>query len=72
MSFLGQELSNYIEETQLTNLKELDPNSQVTFDLEIHRKGTMFSNSGIYQAIRQQHLTQLQRCIEYGEKLCPQ
>ncbi|XP_067947508.1 uncharacterized protein [Watersipora subatra] len=37
------------------------------FELDIHKCGTKFTNSGIYHAIKSGNLAQLQRCIKYGE-----
>lgn len=58
----------YVEDRELTSLNDLDPSSQGNFDLDIYKRGTKFTNSGVYQAVKQCHLAQLHSCIEYGKR----
>ena len=63
---MDQHLNNFLDEGLLTKLDTATDNLQGSFDLDVYRRGTKFSNSGIYQAVKECHLGQLQRCIEYG------
>ena len=49
-----------------TDIKNI-PTLSDYFELDIHKFGTKFTNSGIYQAIKTCNLKQLQKCIEYGK-----
>lgn len=64
--FTGIGANNNVNTQELTDIKSATAFSDY-FELDLHSFGTKFTNTGIYQAIRDCNLLQLQKCIEYGE-----
>ena len=54
-----------IHKKELTDIESVTSYSDY-FELDLHSFGTKFTNTGIYQAIRDCNLLQLQKCIQYG------
>ena len=55
-----------IHKKELTDIESVTSYSDY-FELDLHSFGTKFTNTGIYQAIRDCNLLQLQKCIQYGK-----